>query len=127
VSSLAGTILADTNSLKYAFLAGGTALLDAYKAAAAARDLTFAVTDQVVEEIGRGPQAAELADWINSRSVRIVTTDTAEAVRTGMLARDNAGEKSMLEVAEKGIANGERTGIWSDDGHSHLRQRRFAA
>jgi hypothetical protein len=55
-----GYFLADTNSLVYAYRAGGTDLLDEYINIADGQNRQFAITETVRKEIKDGPLRAEL-------------------------------------------------------------------
>ena len=111
-----GYFLADTNSLVYAYRAGGPELLDTYLDAAKEQDRNFAITKTVLDEIEDGPLKHELLQYIADRKVTIVSApDTEHKLRTGQITRVNAGEISMLEVAERENQAGRVTRLWADD------------
>lgn len=111
-----GYFLADTNSLVYAYRAGGPELLDTYLDAAEAQNREFAITKRVREEIADGPLRGELGRYIADRAITILPVpETEQRVRAGTLSSKSAGEVSMLEVADREQQAGRVTRIWSDD------------
>ncbi len=111
-----GYLLADTNSLVYAYKAGGTNLIDLYMEIAIEQDREFAITDRVLREIEDGPLKKELSEYIADRQVTVLPApDTEQKLRTGQIARTSSGEVSMLEVAAREQDAGRVTRIWSDD------------
>lgn len=67
-----GYLLADTNSLVYAYKAGGTNLIDLYMEIAIEQDREFAITDRVLREIEDGPLKKELSKYIADRQVTVL-------------------------------------------------------
>lgn len=111
-----GYFLADTNSLVYAYRAGGPELLDTYLEAAEEQDRKFAITETVRKEIKDGPLRAELGQYLADRNIPILSApDTEQRLRAGTLSPKSAGEVSMLEVAAREQEAGRITRIWSDD------------
>ena len=111
-----GYLLADTNSLVYAYKAGGTNLIDLYMEIAIEQDREFAITDRVLREIEDGPLKKELSEYIADRQVTVLPApDTEQKLRTGQIARTSSGEVSMLEAAAREQDAGRVTRIWSDD------------
>jgi hypothetical protein len=111
-----GYFLADTNSLVYAYRAGGPELLDTYLDAAKEQDRKFAITETVRDEIKQGPLRAELGQYLADRNITILSApDTEQRLRAGTLSPKSAGEVSMLEVAAREQEAGRITRIWSDD------------
>ncbi|GAA4782338.1 XVIPCD domain-containing protein [Lysobacter hankyongensis] len=111
-----GYLLADTNSLIYAYRAGGPELLDEYIKVADGQQREFAITRTVLDEIEDGPLRAELGQYIADRNIPIVSApDTEQRLRAGTLSPKSAGEVSMLEVATREREAGRITRIWSDD------------
>lgn len=111
-----GYFLADTNSLVYAYRAGGPELLDTYLDAAKEQDRKFAITETVLDEIDEGPLKAELGQYLADRNIPILSApETEQRLRAGTLSPKSAGEVSMLEVAAKEQEAGRITRIWSDD------------
>lgn len=110
-----GYLLADTNSLIYAYRAGGPPLLDIYFKLAEIEDRKLAITKTVQVEIRNGPLRAELGNYIADRQVPIIDTPQIEQRLKAGAAPKNAGELSMLEVAAREHAQGRTTLIWSDD------------
>jgi len=111
-----GYFLADTNSLVYAYQAGGPDLLDEYRKVAGAQQRDFAITETVRKEIKDGPLKAELGQYLADKGIPIISApDTEQRVRAGTLSSKSAGDLSMLEVAAKESEAGRVTRIWSDD------------
>ena len=111
-----GYFLADTNSLVYAYRAGGPELLDAYFDAAKEQDRKFAITKTVEGEIQKGPLGDELLQHLANRNTPVLSApDTEQRVRAGTLSPISAGEVSMLEIAAMESEAGRVTRIWSDD------------
>jgi hypothetical protein len=111
-----GYLLADTNSLIYAYRAGGPQLLDTYLETAEQQDRRFAITATVRQEIDDGPLRAELGQYLADRNVPVLSApDTEQRLRAGTLSTKSAGEVSMLEVAAREQETGRITRIWSDD------------
>jgi rRNA-processing protein FCF1 len=75
-----GYVLADTNSLVYAYRAGGTDLLDAHLNYAEKQSREFAITKTVLDEIEDGPLKTELGQYIADRNIPILSSpDTFQA------------------------------------------------
>jgi hypothetical protein len=111
-----GYFLADTNSLVYAYRAGGAKLLDTYLDAAEEQDRKFAITETVRQEIKKGPLGEELLRYLSDRNVPVISApQTEQQLASGMLSPKSAGEVSMLEVAAREEEAGRITRIWSDD------------
>ncbi len=111
-----GYFVADTNSLVYAYHAGGPDLLDQYIRLATESDRQFAITRTVSDEIEDGPLKAELGQYIADRDIPILSApETEQRLRAGTLSSKSAGEVSMLEVAAREQEAGRITRIWSDD------------
>lgn len=111
-----GYFLADTNSLVYAYRAGGRDLLDEYMRIADAQGRTFAITETVLGEIEKGPLSKDLLGYFSEKQVTILSTPgTEQRVREGSMPSKSAGEYSMLEIAENEGAAGRATRIWADD------------
>ncbi len=111
-----GYFLADTNSLVYAYRAGGPKLLDTYLDAAEEQDRNFAITETIRGEIEKGPLGKELLQYLTDKNVPVLSSsDTEQRLREGALTRKSAGEVSMLEVAAREQEAGRITRIWSDD------------
>jgi hypothetical protein len=111
-----GYFLADTNSLVYAYRAGGRELLDTYLDAAKEQDRKFAITETVRDEIKDGPLKHELLQYLEDRKIPVLSAqDTEQRLRAGTLSPKSAGEVSMLEVAAREQEAGRITRIWSDD------------
>ena len=64
-----GYFLADTNSLVYAYRAGGTGLLDEYINIADSQQRKFAITKMVEIEIEKGPLGKELLQYLADRYI----------------------------------------------------------
>ena len=62
-------LFADSNSLSYAYKAGGSNLLDSYLAAAKAQGMSLTITDQVEREILGGPQRSEVGQWLTDNNI----------------------------------------------------------
>ena len=111
-----GYVLADTNSLVYAYRAGSRELLDQYIKLATDGDRQFAITRTVLDEIEDGPLKAELGEYLAERNIPVLSApDTEQRLRAGTLSPKSAGEVSMLEVAAREQEAGRITRIWSDD------------
>jgi len=111
-----GYVLADTNSLVYAYRAGGHELLDQYIKLATDSDRQFAITRTVLDEIEDGPLKAELGKYLAQRNIPVLSApETEQSLRAGTLSPKSAGEVSMLEVAAREQEAGRITRIWSDD------------
>lgn len=111
-----GHFLADTNSIVYAYRAGGTDLLDTYLNIADNEKRTFAITERVFKEIDDGPLKRELLPYIADREITILPNPrTQELIDSGKITTTSAGEYSMLEIAEKEGIAGRATRIWADD------------
>jgi hypothetical protein len=79
-----GDVLADTNSLVYAYQAGGPKLIDTYLDAADEQDRKFAITRTVFDEIKDGPLKAELGQYIADRNIPVLSApDTEQRLRAG--------------------------------------------
>ena len=111
-----GYFLADTNSLVYAYRAGGIDLLDEYMRIADGQGRTFAITETVLGEIEKGPLSKDLLGYFSEKQVSVLSTpETEQRVREGSLPSKSAGEYSMLEIARNEGAAGRATRIWADD------------
>ncbi len=111
-----GYFLADTNSLVYAYHAGGPDLLDIYLDAAEEQGRKLVITETVRGEIEKGPLGKELLQYLKDHDVPVLSApDTEQKVRAGILSRTSAGEVSMLEIAARESEAGRVTRIWSDD------------
>ena len=111
-----GYVLADTNSVVYAYRAGGADLLDRYINLATEGDRQFAITETVRGEIEKGPLGKDLLQYLTDRQIPVLSApDTEQRLRAGTLSPKSAGEVSMLEVAERESQAGRITRIWSDD------------
>ncbi len=111
-----GYVLADTNSLVYAYRAGGPDLIDQYIKLATEGDRQFAITETVRKEIKGGPLKVELGQYIADRDIPVLSApETEQRLRAGTLSSKSAGEVSMLEVAAREQETGRITRIWSDD------------
>jgi len=111
-----GYVLADTNSLVYAYRAGGTKLLDTYFDFAARQGRELAITSTVANEIKKGPLGQELGRYIADKDIKVLPTPKLERqLETGQVSSKNAGEASMLKVAAEEHPYGRSTRIWSDD------------
>ncbi len=111
-----GYFLADTNSLVYAYRAGGSDLLDEYLNIADAEKRTLAITERVFKEIYDGPLKGELLPYIADRNIIILPNPrTQELIDAGKITTTSAGEYSMLEIAENEGTAGRATRIWADD------------
>ena len=69
-----GYLLTDTNSLIYAYRAGGTKLLDAYRNFADLQGREFAITSTVAKEIKDGPLGQELGRYVADKDIRVLET-----------------------------------------------------
>ncbi len=67
-----GYLLADTNSLVYAYRAGGPALLDVYFNVAEGQERKLAITNRVFIEIEDGPLKLELNQYIADRDITVL-------------------------------------------------------
>lgn len=111
-----GYLLADTNSLVYAYRAGGTELLDIHLDSAKEAGRKLAITERVFKEIDDGPLKRELLPYIADRNITILPNPrTQELIDSGKITTTSAGEYSMLEIAEKEGIAGRATRIWADD------------
>jgi hypothetical protein len=111
-----GYFLADTNSLVYAYRAGGSNLLDIYLDAAEEQDRKFAITETVRQEIKKGPLGEDLLRFLADRNVPVISAPrTEQQLVAGTLSPKSAGEVSMLEVATREQDAGRITRVWSDD------------
>jgi rRNA-processing protein FCF1 len=111
-----GYVLADTNSLVYAYRAGGAKLLDTYQEMAKAERRELAITKTVRDEIEKGPLNAELLRYIADKNIRILDNpQTEQRLRVGEITRKNAGEESIVENAKREHAAGRSTPVLSDD------------
>ena len=111
-----GYFLADTNSLVYAYRAGGPKLLDTYLDSAEEQDRKFVITETVRGEIEKGPVGKELLQYLADKNVPVLSApDTEQRLRAGTLSSKSAGEVSMLEVSAREQGAGRITRIWSDD------------
>ncbi|MBT2746550.1 MULTISPECIES: peptidoglycan-binding domain-containing protein [unclassified Lysobacter] len=109
--------LADTNSLIYAYRAGGPQLLDTYRKVARAEGHEFAITKTIETEIEDGPLKQELSQYIADRKIKVLdAAETQQKVRSDPEKfSKNAGERSLLEIATREHAEGRSVIIWSDD------------
>ncbi len=111
-----GYLLTDTNSLIYAYRAGGTKLLDAYRNFADLQGREFAITSTVAKEIKDGPLGQELGRYLADKDIRVLETPKLQQqLDAGQVVKKNAGEASMLEVAAEEHTKGRSTRIWSED------------
>jgi hypothetical protein len=111
-----GYFLADTNSLVYAYRAGGPDLLDQHIKLAIEGDRQFAITETVRQEVRKGPLGEELLRYLADRSVPVISApQTEQQLAAGTLSPKSAGEVSMLEIAAREQEAGRFTRIWSDD------------
>jgi hypothetical protein len=111
-----GYFLADTNSLVYAYRAGGRELLDLHLDIAKQHDRKLAITERVFIEIDKGPLQYELLQYISERDVPVLPNpSTKERIASGDITTTSAGEESMLEIAKQEGESGRATRIWSDD------------
>lgn len=111
-----GYFLADTNSLVYAYRAGGRELLDLHLDIAKQHDRKLAITERVFIEIDKGPLQYELLQYISERGIPVLPNpSTKESIASGDITTTSAGEESMLEVAKQEGEAGRVTRIWSDD------------
>ncbi len=111
-----GYVLADTNSLVYAYYAGGPELLDMQLNMAEKQQREFAITNTIRDEIEDGPLRQELLEYFEDRKITILSVpETEQKLLTGQISPTSAGEVSMLEVAAKESEAGRVTRIWSDD------------
>jgi hypothetical protein len=111
-----GYFLADTNSIVYAYRAGGRELLDTYLDVAIEQDRKFAITERVLGEIDDGPLKRELIQYIADRNIKILPNPlTQQLIESGKISPVSAGEASILEVANRESELGRVTRIWADD------------
>lgn len=61
----------DTNSMTYAYQAGGAELLNRYASYAKGAGYEIAITDVVGEEIRQGPVGEELTKWFADQKIRV--------------------------------------------------------
>jgi hypothetical protein len=59
----------DSNSLNYAFRAGGVQLLDKISSGAQQAGYTLKITDAVAGEIALGPLRVEIVSWLSSKQI----------------------------------------------------------
>lgn len=117
-------LLCDTNSLIYAYRAGGPHLLDKYKDLAKSDGYELSISNVVRDEIYSGPLELEFSKYFSDRRFRVVSTPETEQlldaatdpVEHRKLAK-NAGERSLIEIATREQAEGRNVIIWSDDRH----------
>jgi hypothetical protein len=111
-----GYLLADANSLVYAYRAGGPDLLDEYISIADGGQRKLAVTRTVLTEIEDGPLGKELLQYLADRDVPVLPApETEQRLREGKIPKTSSGEVSMLEVAAQEHTQGRATRIWADD------------
>jgi hypothetical protein len=110
-----GYFLADTNSLVYAYRAGGARLLDQYRSIAAIEGRVFAITKVVEKEILDGPLRVELPRYLAEHGITVLPAKKIDAFLDAGGSRANAGEKSLLEISDNEHAAGRETRIWADD------------
>jgi hypothetical protein len=111
-----GYVLADTNSLVYAYRAGGAKLLDTYQEMAKAERRELAITKTVRDEIEKGPLNAELLRYIADKNIPILDNPrTEQRLRVREITSKNAGEESIVENAKREHAAGRNTPVLSDD------------
>ncbi|MGO1072976.1 peptidoglycan-binding protein [Lysobacter sp. CA199] len=115
-------LLADTNSLVYAYRAGGAELLDAYRRLAKTKDYQIAISNTIADEIEDGPLGEDIGKYIADRKIPILDAPKVEqelkAATTPeafAIAKKNAGERSLIEIATRERVEGRATIIWSDD------------
>jgi subtilisin-like proprotein convertase family protein len=115
----------DKNSLIYAYQAGGDNLLNAYVKYAEDSGFQLVLTDVVASELGDGParQAVALETWIAQQDLSVTSTyegaKLAQYEATGFptnYSKDDAGDRSIAELARADSANGDTVAIFSDDG-----------
>jgi hypothetical protein len=95
-----GYLLADANSLAYAYRIGGTKLLDIYYDLASKEHRLLAITETVRKEIKPGPRGPGLLKYIADRHIPVIPTpQTERQLDAGRLPRKNAGEHSMTEMS----------------------------
>jgi hypothetical protein len=118
-----GYLLADTNTLVYAYRSGGEEILEKYRKMAGAQQRELAITETVRGEIEKGPLSEELLGYMTRRRIEVVPSPkTEDEVRADPSKAKNAGERSMLEVAGNEYDLGRNTRIWADDGYFDSRQ-----
>lgn len=111
-----GYFLVDTNSLVYAYRAGGTRLLDTYFEMAQAEKRELAITQRVRVEIQDGPLKHELGRYIADRQIPVLDNpQTTQRLKVGELPRKNAGEESIVEIGKQQHAAGRSPRILADD------------
>jgi hypothetical protein len=111
-----GYFLADTNTLIYAYRAGGSDLVGLYIDMAKEQERTFAITGTIRDEIRDGPLKNELLPYLARMKVPVLVAEkTEKEVRTDPSKSKNAGERSLLEIAGEESQLGRDTRIWADD------------
>jgi len=91
MTQVAGYLLADNNSLQYAYRSGGLNLIKSYIATAQSYGLRFVITDQVEYEISRGPLSNILPGFFAANDIPVISTSTYAAFQAGLLPSKNAG------------------------------------
>jgi hypothetical protein len=111
-----GYLVVDTNTLVYAYRAGGEEILEKYRKMADAQQRELAITETVRGELERGPLSEELLEYMARRRIEVLPSPKTEGeVRADPTKAKNAGERSMLEVAGREYELGRITRIWADD------------
>ncbi|RYF30947.1 MAG: hypothetical protein EOO26_14175 [Comamonadaceae bacterium] len=119
-----GYFLADTNSLVYAHRAGGGRLLNTYRDIARADGRALAITRTVADEIDKGPLGKELLRHIANENITVLDNPlTEQRLRAGEISAKNAGEESIVEIANREHAAGRSTTVLSDDKYFASRQK----
>lgn len=123
-----GYVLADTNSLVYAYHAGGPELIDKHIRLAAADDRKFATTKTVRDEIEKGPLSREILQYIADKQIDVVSAPITEhKLEAGLITSTSSGEVSMLEIAAREQEAGRVARIWADDKYFDSDQIRSCA
>lgn len=111
-----GYFLADTNTLIYAYRAGGSDLVGLYIDMAKEQERTFAITGTIRDEIRDGPLKNELLPYLARMKVPVLVAEkTEKEIHTDPSKSKNAGERSLLEIAGEESQLGRDTRIWADD------------
>ncbi|UJB17369.1 MULTISPECIES: hypothetical protein [Lysobacter] len=109
--------LVETNSLIYAYRAGGPELLDVYRRVARAKGQEFAISKTIEAEIVKGPLKHELGQYLADRKIKILDApESEERARSDPEKFSKyAGKRSLLEIAAREHAEGRGVVILSDD------------
>jgi hypothetical protein len=86
----------DSNSLSYAFRAGGTTLLDKIAFGAGQAGYILKIADAVIREIDIGPQRAELNSWLMSKSLNAVPTQTLAEYQSGLRSAETCDFSQLV-------------------------------